>query len=142
MTTVGEGNYVEVGLRLQQRDGGRLTANLDTSRQPLYSVGEVSKFFFKRQPGWLRWRERNGDLPGHGRADNGTRVYTLADVEDIVWTLVGKSLLSAEDAAAALITVAAQLIVWGYHCPHQESVDDCLTCLQNRKLNNEEREGQ
>lgn len=133
-----EGPYFTVGLRLIQDDDRRLTAELDTSRQPLYTVGEVSKFFFQRKADWLRWRERKGDLPEGRRADNGTRVYSLSDVEEMVWNLIAKRAIGGEQASAALITVAAQLIVWDYHCPHQNPVHLCEHCRRERVLNGEE----
>lgn len=96
--------------------------NIDTSRLPLYTVSEVAKFFFGRSPHWMRWRERkgffvlNGKDVGTTRTEQGARVYTLTDIEQIAHALAlsDPPAIDGEKFHLALHALKSQGRIWGY----------------------------
>jgi hypothetical protein len=96
---------------------------------PSFSVQEVSKFFFGRNPDWLRWRYRSdertlksGEVRGehaHGffvldgeplepkRTKTGYRYYSLADVERMAHALAQNGALDGMQLANIIALVRA-----------------------------------
>jgi hypothetical protein len=112
-----------------------ITADLDTSREPHYTISELAKFFLNRSPGWVRWRERKGyfildaeyddekkefvagdkSTPyGLMRTPEGARFYTLTDVEGIAHSLEQKSAISLTQMYLAIEVVRVQARIFGY----------------------------
>lgn len=93
---------------------------IDTSSGPVFSVGEVGRFFFARTSHWMRWVERNGKLVLDGepvaqeRSDAGSRKYTLSDVEEAAHALASNGAISGTQLRHALELVAIQAELHGY----------------------------
>jgi hypothetical protein len=87
---------------------------------PMFTVSEVSKFFFGRSPHWVRWRERKGfftldgkDVSGH-RTETGARAYTLGDVEMMSHALAQNGAINGSQLNHALVLVKTCAHVHGY----------------------------
>jgi hypothetical protein len=106
----------------------RLLQGVDTSADPVFSVGEVARAFFAKGPHWIRWRERHGFFPvlddegertgrsiGHVEGVDARR-YNLNDVEAMVFLLLdaGTPSYDGQDAARSLGAVYAVARVWHY----------------------------
>lgn len=93
---------------------------IDVSREPVFSISEVSKFFFARSPDWIRWRERKGffvldgqDVGGY-RTEEGARRYSLSDVEKMAHSLAEKEAINGAQLTVTLILLQTQAKLWGY----------------------------
>lgn len=88
-------------------------ADIDTSREPIFTVSEAAKLFFARTASWLRWRERTGSLRvnnqevGTGRSDANSRRYSLADIEKVAHALAVNGAISSTQ-----LKVASELLHW------------------------------
>lgn len=112
-----------------------VTADLDTSREPHYTISELAKFFFNRTATWVRWRERKGYFildavgpngskeyevgPGSkqyglNRTVEGARFYTLEDVEGIAHALAQKDAITGTQLYLAILAVHTQARIFGY----------------------------
>ena len=97
-----------------------LLASVDTSKEPLYAVGEVAKFFFGRTAHWVRWVEREGKLVLDGvpvakdRTGSGSRKYTLTDVELMSHALAQNGAISGAQLRRALALVAVEAEIYDY----------------------------
>lgn len=94
--------------------------DIDTSREPIFTVSEVSKMFFARSPHWIRWREKKGefvfdgeDVSG-GRTEGGARRYTLSDIERMAHALASRGSISGAQLGYALLLVHDEARLWGY----------------------------
>lgn len=90
---------------------------LDVSRQPLFTISEVAKFFFGRTTHWLRWREPfmlDGKEVGTRRTETHARVYALDDVEKMAHALAEAGDLTGDRFEGCLLAVEAVAKVWGY----------------------------
>lgn len=93
---------------------------IDTSGGPVFSVGEVGRFFFARTSHWMRWVEREGKLVLDGevvaqsRSDAGSRVYTLSDVEEAAHALAQNKAITGSQLRLVLALVAIQAELHGY----------------------------
>lgn len=93
---------------------------IDTSKEPLYSVGEVGKVFFNRTSHWVRWVEREGKLVLDGkpvaqeRSAAGSRKYTLWDVEQMAHALAQNEVINGAQLRLALALVSIQAELYGY----------------------------
>lgn len=97
-----------------------ILAGIDTSNGPVFSVGEVGRFFFARTSHWMRWLERNnklvldGETVADGRSQAGSRKYTLSDVEQAAHALASNRAISGAQLRIALTLVAVQSELHGY----------------------------
>lgn len=76
---------------------GLMFAGIKTT-EPVFTVSEVARIFFARQAHWIRDSERKGWITYEGKPigmrrpnrspGQGDRVYTLADVEKMVHSLI------------------------------------------------------
>lgn len=97
---------------------------VDVSREPVFTVSEVARFFFARTAHWVRWRERRGffvlDGEPVGERDtlpNGklaARSYNLADVEKMAHALASKGAINGAQLANALLLVKTEAKLWGH----------------------------
>lgn len=97
---------------------------IDTSREPLFTVSEVAKFFFGRSAHWIRWQESNEHFfltidgkqepVGTRRTDSGARVYTLSDVELIAHALAEHGAINGRQLNDVLLLASTSARVWGY----------------------------
>jgi hypothetical protein len=93
---------------------------IDTSKAPVYSIGEAAKVFFARTSHWIRWLEREGKLTldgedvGAERSKAGMRTYNLNDIEAMIHALAENKAISGSQARLALAVVAAQAGLYGY----------------------------
>ncbi len=93
---------------------------IDTSAGPVFSVGEVGRFFFARTSHWMRWVERQGKLVLDGsavasdRSEAGSRKYTLTDVEQAAHALATNGAISGTQLRLVLSLVATQAELHGY----------------------------
>jgi hypothetical protein len=96
---------------------------------PFYSVDQVAKFFFAMSASWLRLKlKRDASHPETWFTDeNGvqinfrrnkpeqadsSRVFTLADIERMAWSLYWFSGITAEKLARIIHVVEAEAILW------------------------------
>lgn len=101
-----------------------LLDGIDVSREPLFTVSEVAKFFFARSPHWIRWRERKGFFVLDGevvgereKLPNGklaARSYNLADVEKMAHALASNGAISGVQLSNAVMLVRTVAKVWGH----------------------------
>lgn len=93
---------------------------IDTSSGPVFSVGEVGRFFFARSSHWMRWVEREGKLVLDGqkvaqeRSNAGSRKYTLSDVEKAAHALATNHAITGTQLRLALALVSIQAELHGY----------------------------
>lgn len=93
---------------------------LDDKGRPTYTVSEVSKFFFARSPHWMRWAEsRNyftldGRDVGDSRTEQGARIYTLFDVEQMAHALAQHGAMNGAQLHGVLSIIAASARQWGF----------------------------
>lgn len=93
---------------------------IDTASGPVFSVGEVGRFFFARSSHWMRWVEREGKLVLDGKAvarersEAGSRKYTLSDVEQAAHALASNGSINGAQLRHALALVAIQAELHGY----------------------------
>lgn len=82
---------------------------------PIFTVSEVTKLFFRRKPAWLRWREAQGDFRLNGKrvgvtrqkGSNDRRLYTLRDVELMAHALAERGQIDAVELRRILRAVKA-----------------------------------
>jgi hypothetical protein len=92
----------------------------DALGEPTFSVSEVGKFFFARSSHWVRLLERegffseNGENVGGRRTNQGVRIYTLSDVEQMVRMLAKKKRIDGRQLQRTLQLVHAEANLWGY----------------------------
>lgn len=97
-----------------------MLAGIDTSKAPLYSVGEVAKVFFARSAHWVRWVEREGKLVIDGkpvaqeRSKAGSREYSLTDIELMAHALAINGAITGAQLRLALAQVGLQSELYGY----------------------------
>lgn len=97
-----------------------LLTGIDTSREPLYAIGEVAKFFFARTAHWVRWVERehklvlDGEPVAQDRTGSGSRKYTLTDVELMSHALAQNGAINGAQLRRALSLVAIEAEVYDY----------------------------
>jgi hypothetical protein len=105
-----------------------LLVGVDTSKAPLFSIGELANCVFGMSTHWVRWRESAGhfdfDLPGPDgapltvrpghRTPAGARQYTLTDAEMMVVGIASRGRITGQAAAARLSVVYDMARVWGY----------------------------
>ena len=128
---------------------GFIIDGFDVSKQPHFTVSEVAKFFFARSPHWVRWRQDKGYFVLDGKpvgvhrkvpkksarpgeeddgldytivngGNEGSRIYTLEDVEKMAYALADMQAIPGEKLRQVLRLVDAQARLWGY-------IDDDLT---------------
>lgn len=97
-----------------------MLADIDTSKAPLFSVGEVAKVFFARSAHWIRWVEREHKLLLDGkpvaqeRTQEGSRKYTLSDVEKMCHALAQNKAINGAQLRRALAVVALEAEIYEY----------------------------
>lgn len=82
---------------------------------PVFTVSEVTKLFFRRKPAWLRWREAQGDFRLNGKrvgatrqkGSNDRRTYTLRDVEMMSHALAERGQIDGTELRRILRAVKA-----------------------------------
>lgn len=83
-----------------------------------YHTKQVSTFFFQKSAGWLRWRDREGQTTSEHfncnpqRDANGTRIYSLADIEILAHAFAEQSIIDAQHMEITLHLI--RLIAIGY----------------------------
>lgn len=93
-------------------------------KEPIYSVGEVAKFFFAKSAHWVRWQEDRGFFTLGGKKVGIRRTesdgpitqrrYKLDDIELMAYALAEKGALPADDLRATLRLVREEARLWGY----------------------------
>lgn len=97
-----------------------LFKDIDTSHEPLFSVAEASKFFFRKPAQWLRiqgWKGKlmlDGKEVGSARTPKGARSYCLSDIELIAFALFEKNAISWSQLRWTLGLLNIQGRMWGY----------------------------
>lgn len=86
-------------------------------RGPVFSVSETAKVFFARSPYWLRWLERDGYLSDDEgnlmvRREKGTRVYGLADIENITHLMFARNKISGIQLMMTMRVLTGIAGVW------------------------------
>jgi hypothetical protein len=119
----------------------RLFDEVDTSREPHYTVSEAAKFFFRRSSHWIRLQENlcikcrrtkdqngcpkggqhdvglirvNGHRVATNRTAGGARYYTLADIEDMARGLYQQDVIDHNQLSFALAIARIQGRLWDY----------------------------
>jgi hypothetical protein len=116
-----------------------LLADVDTSRAPRFSIGELANCVFGMSTHWVRWREGHGLFDYHeplpdggtrrvtpgGRTAANARYYTLSDAERMVVALAANGRIPGEAAAARLQVVYSMARVWRY-LPTEDGSDTSI----------------
>lgn len=95
---------------------------------PTFAVQEAAKMFFARGSWWLRWKYRREDYPDgpfllNGvaieakRHGNGSRYYTLADIERMAWSLADQGSINGEKLTQIITLVLVQASMYGVFDP-------------------------
>jgi hypothetical protein len=97
---------------------------IDVTREPLFTVSEIAKFFFGRSAHWVRWQEGQGHFTltkdgekvpvGDRRTESGARVYALSDVEDIAHALAEHQAINGRQLNDVMLILSTNARIWGY----------------------------
>lgn len=97
-----------------------MLTGIDTSKTPLFSVGETAKFFFARSAHWVRWVDRSGKLVldgkpvAQGRTEQGSRKYSLGDIELMAHGLAQQEAISGAQLRRALALIQIEAEIYDY----------------------------
>lgn len=129
-------DYLEGGIQIEAEwvDGSNfkispvLGPEVDATREPTYTAGEVSRLFFGRNGNWLRWEERRLETSFAQRAENGYRRYALSNIEEMAFFLADHRRIEAPRLASCLFVIKIQAIMYEYLCWHGNPPAKCLSC--------------
>jgi hypothetical protein len=130
-----DSDYITGGIQISAVANGTefiiepvLGDDVDASRDPTYTVSEVSKTFFGQNDNWLRWQERKYKTGFAQRSDNGYRRYSLSDIERMAFFLAEHGRIGSPELAACLLVIKMQAIMYDYLCWHGRVKAKCFVC--------------
>lgn len=104
-------------------NGEMLFQEIDTSEEPLFQVVDLVRAFFAKSTHWIHWLERTDKIVWEGekleprrekRGKGEARVYSISDIEKLVYALSQREVISERERVAALVTLLGIAYVWEY----------------------------